>query len=64
MKRISRFVLWLDVVGLTVPQVGTASAGPGHSEAKRQVAIVDVALTQGNLLCGQLVNVRPKSEAA
>lgn len=57
-------MLWLDVVGLTVPQVGTASAGPGHSEAKRQVAIVDVALTQGNLLCGQLVNVRPKSEAA
>jgi len=56
MKRISRIVLWLAIVGLIIPQVNTASAVTKRNEAGRQTVIVDVALTQGNLLRGQLVN--------
>jgi len=64
MKTLSRLMLWLAVAGLVVPQVGVASASDVQPTAERQMVIVDVSLTQDNLLRGQLVNGEgvPKAE--
>jgi len=61
MKRLSYVMLWLATIGLVVPQVGIASANDlapkaDQDQVARQMTIVDVALTQDNLLRGQVVN--------
>ncbi len=61
MKRLSYVMLWLATIGLVVPQVGIASASDlvpraDQDQVARQVTVVDVALTQDNLLRGQVVN--------
>ena len=56
MRRMSKLMLWLAAIGMVVPQVRIVSAADVQPAAGRQMAIVDVSLTQNNLLQGQLVN--------
>jgi hypothetical protein len=64
MKHLNYVMLWLAIIGLVVPQVGIASAADPVAKAG-QVTIVDIALTQDNLLRGQVVNSEgtPKAKA-
>lgn len=65
MRRTSKLMLWLAAIGLVVPQVRIVSAADVQPAAGQQMAIVDVSLTQDNLLQGQLVNRdgAPKAKA-
>ena len=70
MEHLTHVMLWLATIGLVVPQVGIASAADpvpkaDQDQVARQVTIVDVALTQDNLLRGQVVNGEgtPKAKA-
>ncbi len=58
-------MLWLAAIGLVVPQVRIASAADVQPTAGQQMAVVDVSLTQDNLLQGQLVDSAgaPKAKA-
>ncbi len=56
MRTLSKLMLWLAAIGLVVPQVSFVSAADVQPTAGRHMAVVDVSLTQDNLLRGQLVN--------
>lgn len=56
MRRLSKLMLWLAAISLIVPQVRTVSAADVQPATGRQMAIVDVSLTQDSLLRGQVVN--------
>jgi hypothetical protein len=57
MKRASRFLIWLALVGLVVPQVSATDLRPlAAAHSARQASISDVMLTANHSLQGQLVN--------
>lgn len=56
MRMFSRLMFWLAAISLVVPQVRVVSAADVQPTAGRQMVIVDVSLTQNNLLRGQVVN--------